>query len=312
MLILRLLGICSLWLAPAVASDGIHQQLIALASAGGGVIKLDSASYDLLTSANRTWSASIEFTALNTRDNCDPCRAFHPSWIAVAKAWAKGPKAHRDTHFFATLDVHDGPSVIRRLGLNSAPAIHNYPPTEGPRATGKSGYWTYDFSHGFEAENLAEELSNATPIPIPYSPPFDWAFWISVAAFVLTLAVGLLFLPMLLRVWTWGLATIFTSLVMTSGYMFTRIRDSPLVGPDGSWVARGAQNQFGREVPLVFVIYGTLAFSFVMLIMVVPYQRREVQRLYVYFWSAVILLVYSVLVVFYKVKTRWYPFRLLL
>jgi NADH:ubiquinone oxidoreductase subunit 6 (subunit J) len=42
-----------------------------------------------------------------------------------------------------------------------------------------------------------------------------------------------------------------------------------------------------------------------MLIMVVPYQRSaRRQRFHVYFWSVTILLVYSVLVVFTKVKNR--------
>ncbi|KAJ6561665.1 oligosaccharyl transferase subunit OST3/OST6 family [Mycena capillaripes] len=314
------LGLCSPWLARAAAFDDAHQKLVTIAAAGGGVIQLDTASYDLLTTANRTWSASIEFTALQTRDRCDPCSisvkcsGVHPSWMAVAKAWTGVPQVHRDSHFFATLDVNNAPTVVQRLGLTSAPAIHNYPPTEGPRAAaiGKQDYWTYDFSHGFEAEPLAEQLSKATPIRIPYRPPVNWALWITIAAGVLTLAVGLLFLPILLSVWTWTIATIATSLVMTSGYMFTRIRESPLVAPDGSWIARGTQNQFGREVHMVFAIYGTLAFSFLMLIVVVPYQRPGLQRLYVYFWSAIIVLVYSVLVVFYKVKNRWYPYRLLL
>ncbi|KAJ7825168.1 hypothetical protein B0H13DRAFT_2122691 [Mycena leptocephala] len=311
MLVLVSLALC-LSLARTVVSDGIHQKLVALAAEGGGVIKLDAASYDLLTVANRTWSSSIEFTALGARASCDPCKQFHPSWTVVAKAWSRVSKTHRDSHFFATLDVTDAPGVIRRLRIKAAPAVHIYPPTEGPRAAGKSESWTYDFSHGFEPEHLAQQLSNATPIPIPYAP-FNWARWITIAAGIFALPLGLLFLPILLSVWTWAIATIFTSLVMTSGYMFTRIRESPPVAPDGSWIARGQQNQFGREVQLVFVIYSTLAFSFVMLIMVVPYQRSaRRQRFHVYFWSVTILLVYSVLVVFTKVKNRRYPFKLLL
>jgi hypothetical protein len=40
-----------------------------------------------------------------------------------------------------------------------------------------------------------------------------------------------------------------------------------------------------------------------MLIMVVPHQRTALnQRLHVYFWTASIVLVYSLLVGFYKIK----------
>ncbi|KAJ7155947.1 hypothetical protein C8R43DRAFT_416302 [Mycena crocata] len=314
MLLSPFFALISLPLAWAASASDTHQKLVALAAAGGGLIKLDSASFDLLTSPNRDWSASIEFTALDSRRRCAPCKEFNPSWGAVAKAWTKTPKVHRENHFFATLDFDNGQTVFQKLGLSSAPVVYVYPPTEGPRSTGKSGPSKYDFSHGFEPEPLAQHLSNHTPIPIPYTAPFDWARWTTIGAGILAFAVTLRFIaPVLQSRWTWAISTILTSLVMTSGYMFTRIRNSPFMGNDGAWIAGGFQNQYGQEVQVVAIVYATLGFAFVMLIMVIPYQTSaQRQRFQIYLWGTIIMLVYSILIVIFKVKNRGYPFRLLL
>lgn len=111
---------------------------------------------------------------------------------------------------------------------------------------------------------------------------------------------------------------------MTSGYMFTRIRGSPYSGENGQWIASGYQNQFGQEVQVVAFIClfcylffylrscseldrldGLLAFSFLMLILVIPYQSSpQRQRLQVYLWTGVIMIIYSVLVSLFRVKNR--------
>jgi OST3 / OST6 family, transporter family len=111
-----------------------QKQLIELAAAGNGVIHLDEAKYDLLSSEKRNWSFAVHFTALDPRRNCNQCRSimskyccvleltilcenreFDPSWNAVARSWATAPKEHRDTHFFATLDFDSGFSVFQRV-----------------------------------------------------------------------------------------------------------------------------------------------------------------------------------------------------
>ena len=64
-------GLCAL---SSVLAATPHQQLVQLASAGNGVIKLNPDTFDLLTSPRRTWSATIQLTALDTRRRCNPCR----------------------------------------------------------------------------------------------------------------------------------------------------------------------------------------------------------------------------------------------
>lgn len=50
------------------------EQLAQLAAAGNGIIKLDADTFDLLTSPKRTWSASVQLTALDPRRRCMPCK----------------------------------------------------------------------------------------------------------------------------------------------------------------------------------------------------------------------------------------------
>ncbi|KAF9075284.1 dolichyl-diphosphooligosaccharide-protein glycotransferase [Rhodocollybia butyracea] len=295
------------------AKDG-KDKLISLAASGNGVIRLDASTFDLLTAPNRDWSVAIQFTALDPRRRCTPCKEFDPSWNAVAKAWTTVSAEQRDNHFFATLDFDEAPTVFQKLNLASAPLVWVYPPTEGPRASTRNLPSKYDFSTGYEAGPLSIHLSNHTPVPIPYKAPIDWARWLTVVAGLLSFALTLRFIaPVLQSRWLWGAVTIITSLTMNGGFMFTRIRGSPYTGHDGAWISPGTQTQFGQEVQVVAAVYGTLAFSFVMLTMIVPYQSSPArQRVQVYLWSGVIMLVYSVLVTLFRVKNRGYPFKLLL
>ncbi|RDB21052.1 Dolichyl-diphosphooligosaccharide--protein glycosyltransferase subunit 3 [Hypsizygus marmoreus] len=299
-----------------VAGQDPLQQLVKLAKQGNGVITLDPQTFDLLTNPKRTWSTSIQLTALDKRRKCTPCKQFDPSFNAVAKAWSGVPAQHRNNHFFATLDFDNGQTVFQKLGLQSAPVVYVYPAAEGPRApaSGKVGPLKYDFSNGFDAAPLAESLSKQTPIPIPYREPIDWSRYFVIGLGVAAVLVTLRFsAPILQNRWTWALVTITVSLVMTSGYMFTRIRSSPYNGGGGNWVASGYQNQFGQEVTVVSCIYGLLATSFLMLILVVPRQTSPSrQRVQVYLWTGVFMIMYSMLVSLFRIKNRGYPFKLFL
>lgn len=113
----------------------------------------------------------------------------------------------------------------------------------------------YPFSSGFEPEPLAESLSQHTPVPIPYQAPVDYAHWATIGAGVLTFLLTLRFImPIITSRWIWAAGTVITSLVMTSGFMFTRIRGVPYTGGNGNWIAAGYQNQYGQEVQVIALI----------------------------------------------------------
>jgi oligosaccharyltransferase complex subunit gamma len=159
-----------------------------------------------------------------------------------------------------------------QLGLASAPVAHVYTATEGPRASARKDAIKYDMSQyvsivlhshthhlngefsGFDALPLAEQLSNHTPITIPYRAPIDWARWGTVGFVVLLFVLTIRFIaPILQNRWTWAVGTILTSLIMISGYMFTRIRNTPFTS-GGSWIAGGYQNQYGQETQVIAMI----------------------------------------------------------
>ena len=107
-------------------------------------------------------------------------------------------------------------------------------------------------SRGFEPGPLAAQLSRHTPVPIPYKEPFNWGKLFQTISIILFGILALRWIgPILTNRWVWAAGTIATSLVMTGGYMFTKIRNVPYVGADGGWIAGGYQNQFGQEVQVV-------------------------------------------------------------
>ncbi len=108
---------------------------------------------------------------------------------------------------------------------------------------------------GYDAEPLAEQLSQHTPVPIPYSPPIDWTKYGTFLGIALIAITTLRFIsPVLKSRWTWAIITILTTLIMTSGYMFTRIRGVPYSGGGGQWIAGGYQNQYGQETQVIAMI----------------------------------------------------------
>jgi len=316
MLLLPLLTLLTLPFCLAASQRETHDELVKLAAANNGVITLDERTYNMLTTSKRNWSAAVQLTALDKRRRCNPCKEFEPSFNEIAKAWTTVPPAERDSHFFATLDFDNGMAVFQKLGIQSAPIVHIYPATEGPHkpANGRTAPSTYDFSYGLDAGPLAEQLSHHTPIPIPYKPPFDYVRWGTILGLALfAVATIRIIYPILQNRWTWALGTILTTLIMTSGYMFTRIRGVPFSGGDGQWIAPGYQNQFGQETQVVAMIYGLLGGAFLMLTVITPYTASPArQKAQVYLWSIVIFIMYSVLLSLFRVKNRGYPFKLLL
>ena len=92
-------------------------------------------------------------------------------------------------------------------------------------------------------------------MPIPYKAPIDWAKYGTAAGFTLIALSGIrVMLPIIRSRWAWATGIVLTSLVMTSGFMFVRIRGMPQSGQNGQWIASGYQNQFGQEVQVVSFI----------------------------------------------------------
>jgi hypothetical protein len=123
---------------------------------------------------------------------------------------------------------------------------------------------------GFEAGPLAEQLSVHTPIPIPYKAPFNWTRAGSIVSLIPIITLIFRFIkPALQNRWVWATGTIATSLVMTSGYMFTRIRGAPYTGPNGAWIAQGYQNQYGQEVQVIAMVCTSFRILHIRLVLII-------------------------------------------
>ena len=105
-----------------------------------------------------------------------------------------------------------------------------------------------DTDSGNDALEFALQMSGYTPVPIPYKAPIDWGLVFSVvAALLLSVVAARIVLPIISNRWTWALIVISTMLVMTSGFMFVRIRGMPYRTKDHSMIP-GYQNQVGAEI----------------------------------------------------------------
>ncbi|EJD06042.1 dolichyl-diphosphooligosaccharide-protein glycotransferase [Fomitiporia mediterranea MF3/22] len=289
------------------ASNSPVEKFSALAEkSSDGVIRLDESLFDELTSAKRDWSVVVQLTALGKNMKCTPCKDFDPSFRAVAKAWSSVPKAERSKHFFATADFADAEGVFRKLNLMSAPVVTYYPATQGPNKlpSGKTDPFNYDFNNfGNDAKELALQLSNFTPVPIPYKVPIDWGLVLSVIASLTLFALtARLLFPVILSRWTWAFVTISTILVMTSGFMFVRIRGMPYRTREHSMMP-GFQSQVGAEIWAVSFKYFVLSASFLGLTLGAPRQpKKTVQKMAIYAFTLLIVLTFSALIKDFKIK----------
>jgi len=203
--------------------------------------------------------------------------------------------------------------VFQKLNLMSAPVVSVYPPADGPRrpASGRTDPAKYDFANGFDPAPLAEQLSNHTPIPIPYRAPINWGKIGTTVFFSAIFLVSVRFLkPVLAGRLIWVIMTVVPSLAFMGGLMFVQIRAAPWEMQNGQWMAQGFSNQLGKEVQMVAIIYGSLAGAFLALILVTPYVSPARQRVQIYTLVLIIGVIFSSLLSLFRFKNRGYPFQL--
>jgi oligosaccharyltransferase complex subunit gamma len=73
MLVLPFLAV--LLVLPFSSANGDpRRKLVTLAAASKGLIHLDESTFESLTASDRNWSAAIQFTAMDKRRRCAPCK----------------------------------------------------------------------------------------------------------------------------------------------------------------------------------------------------------------------------------------------
>lgn len=151
------------------------------------------------------------------------------------------------------------------MALQHAPALLYFPPTTGPRASGDGSPLTYDFNRaGFEAEDLANWLSQESKLAIGFEKPFPWETVLTFGTGAAAAGALILFaaprLGGLMRSSkiVWELMTLAVVIVMCSGYMWNQIRGAPWAGRGQNgkveYFAGGFQNQYAAETQIVAAI----------------------------------------------------------
>ncbi|KAL6866288.1 oligosaccharyl transferase subunit ost3/OST6 [Amphichorda felina] len=304
--------------SPAERFDEFHQK-----SQSAVPLKLTETSYKSLTSAPRDYTAAVLLTALETRFGCQLCREFQPEYELLAKSWAKGDAVAESRMLFGTLDFVDGRDVFVSLGLQTAPVLLLFQPTEGPHAVASKEPLRYDFTTG---PPTAEQVHGWLARHLPERPhpevkrPINWMRWVSGVTIIL--GAGTLLataspyvLPILQNRNIWASISLISILLFTSGHMFNHIRKVPYVAGDGrggiSYFAGSFQSQYGLETQVVAALYGLLAFCAISLAVKVPrISDTRSQQVAVLAWGGVLFVMYSFLLSIFRIKNGGYPFSL--
>ncbi|GAA6060601.1 hypothetical protein JCM10212_004580 [Sporobolomyces blumeae] len=316
-----------LGLVPAIVSAAATSKLDKfrhLSRKHSGLIPLDAPLYDELTSTPRDYSVSIVLTAMGAQYKCQPCHTLQPEYELVARQWnsaKKSPDSEED-HFFAYLDFATGPTIFQRLGLQTAPTFQLWMPTEGKRARNQLGPEGADLSRsGFKAEAIASYLSTNAQLPsLKFVRPVDKAKVAKTIVIGLGMLAGAyqgrnLLKGVFTRAYIWAGMTTIVILLMTSGYMWNQIRHPLYVQPGRngqvSYIAGGYQSQLGAETHIVSAIYGVLGFSTYALAFLIPKLTDPTrQRLGIYVWTGVFVIMSGVLMNVFHIKQPGYPFRI--
>src|SRR5258706_5146265 len=114
----------------ALDTEGLHKSFASLAANNGGIIPLDDDLFNKLTAADRTWSATVQLTALGKTMKCAPCRYTHYSLISPLWFSAKSGLPANLNHN-SSWPQSRGQRSNRILGVNtsSLPSTLMYPQT---------------------------------------------------------------------------------------------------------------------------------------------------------------------------------------
>ncbi|WFD28729.1 oligosaccharyl transferase subunit ost3/OST6 [Malassezia nana] len=285
-------------------------------SSSDGVLKLNSDLFKDLMSAHRDYDVFILYTALDSRFRCVACQMVDQPFSEVARGLRSGK--HRTKLLMAKADADQNMDVFRMLGMNHAPAMRYYKPSDG--AMDRSS--EYDaVIQGFGSDDIAEFLGGKLNITIkPKAPLFTplrmfylFSSIICLAAFSyvgsqFSLKNGIRSVAMVISL---GLVFMFTS-----GYMWTRIRSAPfmLQGASGPKLfADGFQSQTGIESSLLIANNAGLTLCLLLLIVVSPSIKSPMlQRLVALVGLIGFIALFSLLIKFFTFKHGGYPFRLFL
>ncbi|KAG0324078.1 oligosaccharyl transferase subunit ost3/OST6 [Dissophora globulifera] len=116
---------------PQTTADLLEKKVARLqgkATKNKGIIELDSAAFEDVMAKPRNYSMAVLFTAIGPEFQCVPCLNFDPEYKLVAAGWSK--LSDKSRLFFGVLDFKAGQAVFQKFGMNSAPSVLYFPPSD--------------------------------------------------------------------------------------------------------------------------------------------------------------------------------------
>ena len=266
------------------------------------VIKLNSESYERVTSYPRNHTVVVVLTALGEQFKCAPCTLFESVLTRVATN-----NIHNHL-FFAQLDFPDGQETFNKLKLQTAPYLLLFTPSSKDPAV-------YDFnSKGVAVAPFLLFIKQRTHLQISLPTPIDYS---RLAFLVVSLSVILLlifaFYPIiklfLENKRLWSIAATATIILYTTGHMWNHIRGAAYSG-NSIFLVGDFSSQNIAETQVVGLLYGLFSVFCVFLVTVVPtVDDVNMQRMVAGAAVSGFFGLYCVLLMVFKWKNGGYPFN---
>lgn len=311
-----------LWLAALAAYSNAEMRQLLAAKANGGVLELTEANYENYLAGARDYDAVVFMTSDSSQINCILCRDTDPKFRIVANSWNRafpsGLPDKRDIYFFKA-EFGSNKKLFQQMQLDSIPKIFHYPPQPqgaDPNAWIKDNH-QYQFLQGEQEILIRQWIMSITGASFDIYIPTDYSRVLMNAC--ITFAVIMLIrrfraplASLIVSPFVWGSLSLVAILLFLGGYMFNQIRNTPFLKESGDrieYIAPGPQSQYGLETQLLSTLYGLLSLVFVVLVNKVGTMRNaKVQFFAVALTTALLYLLYSLLLSIFAQKHRGYPY----
>lgn len=313
------------WWAQAFAAYSNDDMKSMVKNLGKGYIRLTDSNYKKHLYGHRDYSVILFMTSQLPQLNCILCRQYTPTFETVAylyeKTFPNGISTGENLYFLYA-DFTQGRKLFEELQLDLIPKLYYFHPTPATISASKfdSTSSQFTFYLGDSLEMTIEWIQQLSQHKIKIYTPTDYGrlAFNAIITFVISFAIKRFrfkIFGLLLSNFMWGFGTVILVLLFISGQMFNQIRLTPFVeerkgGPE--LIARNSQSQYGVETQIVSTFYGLLGVAFLLLAnRVSAIKNDKVQVLAVAIVSALLYVLYSMLISIFNIKYNTYPFMLL-
>lgn len=287
-----------------------------------------------LVSGPRDYYTLMVFTSTDEKHGCELCVTLKDILPQVSKAWFRD-NAHLNRLFFLYVDIVDATNfpLLKELNINAVPHIWLIPPNlEADKSDKLSVFKDSRFvfkvpltSQQEQVKELAKFLREIMHIDVKVDETDPKVRFLQ--AFIFTLSI-IIFIkkkgPKVSKLdgkkVGYTIFCIVLVLIFVSGYLFTTMRGVPFVAKGDKnniiVISGGTAYQFGIEIIIVGLTYGSLAATLVTLIYVGMYEVTptskisddRVKFLLICVINLTLYLLYSLLTSIYLRKDHHYPY----